>query len=73
MGRMVARANVAICNGQNQFGEPIKVVGSGMLARCLQHETNHVNGVVMEDHLSAAERTDLRAQHNQVVAEYRDD
>jgi peptide deformylase len=69
----VARPDLAICHGQDQFGEPIRVVGSGMLSRCLQHETDHLNGIVMEDHLTAAERRDLRAQHNQVAADYPDD
>ena len=66
----VARPDFAICLGQDQFGEPITVKGTGMLARCLQHETDHVNGIVMEDHLSVPERRDLRRHHKQVAANY---
>ncbi len=66
----VPRADVAICHGQDQFGEPIKVTGTGTLARCLQHETDHLNGIVMEDHLTAAERRDLRHQHKKVASLY---
>jgi len=69
----VARPDFAICQGQNQFGEPISVKGTGTLARCLQHETDHLNGIVMEDHLSTSERRDLRRQHKQVAANYPDD
>lgn len=66
----VARPDIAICHGHDQFGESIRVVGSGTLARCLQHEADHVNGVVMEDHVTAAERRDLRRQHKRVATLY---
>jgi peptide deformylase len=66
----VARPDFAVCAGQDQFGEPVTVKGTGTLARCLQHETDHVNGTVMEDHLTAAERRALRRQHEQVAASY---
>lgn len=66
----VARPDFAICNGQDQFGEPVSVKGTGTMARCLQHETDHVNGIVMEDHLTASERRDLRRQHKRTAANY---
>lgn len=66
----VSRPSVAIVRGQDQFGEPIRVTGTGTLARCLQHETDHVNGVVMEDLLTAAERRELRRQHKRVAANF---
>ena len=69
----VSRPDFAICQGQDQFGEPVIVKGTGTLARCLQHETDHVNGVVMEDHLSPSERRNLRRQHKRVAADYPDD
>ena len=66
----VSRPDFAVCQGQDQFGESVIVKGTGTLARCLQHETDHVNGIVMEDHLSPSERRGLRQQHKQVAAEY---
>jgi len=71
--RPVARPDFAICRGQDQFGDPVTVKGTGTLARCLQHETDHLNGIVMEDHLTPSERRDLRRQHQRVAAEYPDD
>jgi peptide deformylase len=66
----VSRPDVALVRGQDQFGKPTKILGTGTIARCFQHETDHVNGVVMEDHLTVAERQDLRKQHERVAAEY---
>jgi peptide deformylase len=69
----VARPDFAVCHGHDQFGAAVIVKGTGTLARCLQHETDHLNGIVMEDHLSASERRDLRRQHKRVAANYPDD
>jgi peptide deformylase len=66
----VSRPDFAICDGQDQFGERIRIAGTGTLARCLQHETDHLNGIVMEDHLTSPERRDLRRQHAKVASQY---
>lgn len=66
----LARPRFAICHGQDQFGEPITVQGAGYFARCLQHETDHLNGTVMEDRLSAKARRAHRAQHAAIADRY---
>ncbi len=40
----------------NELGFPISIQAEGLLSRCLQHEMDHLDGVVMIDHLSFAER-----------------
>lgn len=45
------RAMRAVAKGFNMFGEPIVVEGSAFLARALQHETDHLNGVLFIDRL----------------------
>ncbi|WP_052664573.1 peptide deformylase [Nitriliruptor alkaliphilus] len=66
----LARPDTAVCRGQDQFGQPITVRGTGVLARCLQHEVDHLEGVVFEDHLTPPERRDLRLQHARVAEDY---
>ncbi|WP_347567521.1 peptide deformylase [Actinopolyspora sp. BKK1] len=44
-----------MARGWNMHGEPVEVSGSELLARCLQHETDHLNGVLFLDRLD--ERT----------------
>jgi peptide deformylase len=34
-----------------------EIAAEGLLARCLQHEIDHLNGVLFVDHLSALKRT----------------
>jgi peptide deformylase len=40
------------------YGDPITVEGAAMLARCVQHETDHLDGVLFVDRLDAATRKD---------------
>lgn len=66
----VGRPDTAVCHGQDQFGQPITVRGTATLARCLQHETEHLDGIVLEDRLTTQERHDLRRRHARVADRY---
>ena len=66
----LARPDRVTCGGQNQYGEAIEVTGTGQLARCLQHETDHVQGVVFADRLSSRRRRALYRSHELVAALY---
>ncbi|HEX2418222.1 MAG TPA: peptide deformylase, partial [Micromonosporaceae bacterium] len=40
----------------NQHGDPIQLVGTGLMARCVQHETDHLDGVLFLDRLDKQTR-----------------
>ena len=50
------RAMRAVAKGFNMYGEPVVVEGTEFLARALQHETDHHNGILFIDKLSAENR-----------------
>ena len=50
------RAFRAVAKGFNMHGEPVTVEGTELLARCLQHETDHLDGIVFIDRLSQEDR-----------------
>ena len=50
------RAFRAVAKGFNMHGDPIRVEGSELLARAIQHETDHLDGIVFIDRLSTADR-----------------
>lgn len=52
----VARPNHAIVRGVDVNQNPVEIVGDGLLARCLQHESDHLEGTVYVDRISAKER-----------------
>ena len=41
----------ATVTGVDMTGAPVSVTGTGFFARCLQHETEHLQGVLYVDHL----------------------
>jgi peptide deformylase len=45
-----------VAHGQNAYGDPITVQGTELLARCIQHETDHLDGVLFVDRLDAETR-----------------
>ncbi|MTD16192.1 peptide deformylase [Nakamurella sp. YIM 132087] len=45
------RAHWAKVTGVDVKGEPVEVEGTGFFARCLQHETDHLNGFLYIDRL----------------------
>lgn len=66
----LARPDTATCTGQDIDGTAVTVVGTGLLARCLQHETDHLNGTVFGDRLSSRARKKLYAQHDELAPRY---
>lgn len=50
------RAMSVVAKGMNMYGEPVTIIGSDLLARCVQHETDHLDGVLFIDRLDAEAR-----------------
>ncbi|MDR1851237.1 MAG: peptide deformylase [Propionibacteriaceae bacterium] len=69
----LARPDHAVCTGQDLYGQPYTVTGTGLLARCLQHETDHLNGIVFGDRLSNRVRKHLYQEHDAVADLYPSD
>ncbi|WP_016698465.1 peptide deformylase, partial [Actinoalloteichus spitiensis] len=54
------RARWAKVTGQDQHGEPVAVEGTGFFARCLQHETDHLDGYLYVDRLIGRYKREAR-------------
>jgi peptide deformylase len=52
----VTRAYGVVARGQDMHGEPVVVEGSQLLARAIQHETDHLDGVLFIDRLDPQAR-----------------
>ncbi|WP_433077096.1 peptide deformylase [Dactylosporangium sp. CA-139114] len=50
------RRQHVVAKGWSDRGDPVQVVGAGELARCLQHETDHLDGVLFIDRMDAGRR-----------------
>ena len=65
-----ARPDFATVRGTGLTGEPVEFSGDGLLARCLQHETDHTLGTVFGDRLATKQRKKLQKQHDRAVDDY---
>jgi peptide deformylase len=52
----VKRRLNTVARGFTDQGDPVQVVGTEILARCLQHETDHLDGVLFIDRMDVATR-----------------
>ncbi|HQQ63064.1 MAG TPA: peptide deformylase [Pseudomonadales bacterium] len=44
----------------DRHGNPFEIQPSGLLAVCIQHELDHLSGILFVDHISALKRTRIR-------------
>lgn len=58
VGDNIRRAAKVVVKGQDAHGKPIRVTADGWLARILQHEIDHLDGILFLDRLDRPE--DLR-------------
>ena len=56
LGGKITRAMEVTCSYIDENGKPRIITARGLLARALQHEIDHLNGVLYVDHMTAAER-----------------
>src|SRR6478735_1666616 len=66
----LARPDVATVDGQGLDGESVRFTGDGLLARALQHETDHTRGTVFGDRLSTRWRKKLQKAHDKTADQY---
>ena len=43
-------------------GKPVKFTAGGLLARCVQHEVDHLNGILFIDRMTADEKAEVRPE-----------
>ncbi|MFI8931545.1 peptide deformylase [Streptomyces sp. NPDC053474] len=69
----VPRATRTVVRGQDKDGNAVVLEGQGLLARCFQHETDHLNGTLYIDHLTPDQRTralqEMAANRQTVLAQ----
>jgi peptide deformylase len=65
-----ARPDRATVTGTGLGGEPVTFTGGGLLARCLQHESDHTRGTVFGDRLPTKLRKKLHKAHEKAADDY---
>lgn len=71
MGK-VERAKTCTVRAFGLDGKPIEVTGEGLLARALQHETDHLDGILFVTRLSPAERQVMKKDLKDLEQKWKD-
>jgi peptide deformylase len=50
------RAFGVVARGFNMYGDPVTIEGTELLSRCIQHETDHLDGILFVDRLDREQR-----------------
>jgi peptide deformylase len=66
----LARPSWVRVEGFDEHGSPVAYEGDGLLARCLQHESDHLEGRVFGDRLPARARKKLYKRHESMAEHY---
>ncbi|GAB4221862.1 MAG: peptide deformylase [Francisella sp.] len=65
----VKRATTVKIKALNEYGEEIEIEKEGWLARCIQHEIDHLNGITFFDHLSSLKRQMIEKKYKKLMKE----
>ena len=56
----IKRANKIKVSALNELGDPFEIEADEMLSICIQHEMDHLNGILFVDHLSKLKQKRLK-------------
>jgi peptide deformylase len=68
----IKRAGRVIVKGLDRDGNSIELEATGILARALQHEIDHLDGVLIIDRMSAIKREFFEKRHLKALKEAKD-
>ena len=58
----IERAESTMARARNLEGDKIEIVASGLLARAIQHEVDHLNGILFIDRMNSAAKAALSSR-----------
>ena len=62
----IARPGSVDVKALNEKGKPVEFRGGGLLARVVQHEVDHLNGILFIDRMTKATKEELQPQLNEL-------
>jgi peptide deformylase len=63
----IKRAERVYVSGLDRNGKPINIEGTGLLARALQHEIDHLDGLLIFDRMSPIKREFFRRRYKKLL------
>ena len=69
VSEVVSRPDRILMEGFDPRGDPMRIEATGLLSRVLQHEVDHLNGVLFFDRISALKKRMLLKKYRKLRAE----
>lgn len=66
---LITRAERTVVKGLDRKGAPVEIEGTGLLARALQHEIDHLDGVLFIDRMSSIKREFFKKRYRKTLRE----
>jgi len=66
---VITRAERIIVKGLDRNGSPVEIEAEGLLARALQHEIDHLDGILFVDRLSTIKREFFKKRYRKTLKE----
>jgi peptide deformylase len=67
----IERSESVVVRAETLEGEPVEMEATGLLARALQHEADHLNGILFIDRMSSAAKASLASRLKRLQKETR--
>ena len=67
----VPRSRDIIVKAQDEHGKELEIKATGLLSRALQHEIDHLNGILYIDHISTTQRLKIKLRLNRLAKQTR--
>jgi peptide deformylase len=67
----IERSEFVVVHAETLEGGPVEMEATGLLARALQHEADHLNGILFIDRMSSAAKTSLASRLKRLQKETR--
>lgn len=65
---LIKRAEKVLVRGLNKEGKPIEIEGTGLLARVLQHEIDHLDGLLLFDRMSPIKKKFFKRRYKKLLS-----
>jgi len=73
LGCLIKRAEKISVITKNLKGKKVKIKTEGLLARAIQHEIDHLNGILIIDHASNEDRRKILLEMNELRKKYQEE
>lgn len=67
---VIKRAEKVRVEGLDRYGKPLEIEGTGLLSRAIQHEVDHINGILLVDRIGRLKKELFKKRYKSAEKQY---